>query len=266
MNMRALTIFFMVGVLLFFASAGADSIPVPNFSFEDPVVQPVYPYAYPVVGDGTNWIELDNDLINPLGTNTGVFLNVTGLANADGAQVAFLGGELGNALLQDLAATYQVGMGYKMTVGICVSGAETPLDPNGLELAFYYTAPSDPNRFDILSAATPAPSQFSKIALEDHSIYLPAVQAEDAWSGKTIGIAIRATGPFGGYWDLDNVRVTEYPLVPNFTDDSVVNLVDFAMMASDWLYCDDPLTDVTGDGCVNEQDLCVLAQCWLDGA
>ncbi|MDH4202277.1 MAG: hypothetical protein OEV87_05235, partial [Phycisphaerae bacterium] len=70
--------------------------------------------------------------------------------------------------------------------------------------------------------------------------------------------------PMGGYWDVDNVRVTEYPLVPNFTDDSIVNFADFAKMAADWLYCDDPVTDVTGEGCVNEDDLLILMEYWLD--
>jgi hypothetical protein len=235
----------------------ASSIPVANHSFEDPVVPFAQPYA---IQNVTDWIELDNAIHSD---NTGVFLNVTGIAGADAGQLAFLGGEKGNALLQDLSATYQVGKSYKMTVSVCISGYEPPLDPNGLELAFYYTSLEDPNRFDVLSAITPAPSQFSSVQVEDHSIYLPTVQTGDAWVGKTIGIALRGTGPFGGYWDLDNVRVVEYPLVPNFTDDSIVNLGDFAMMAIDWLYCDEPPTDVTGEGCVNENDLLILMEYWL---
>ena len=245
-------------ITLMVASATADSIPVANHSFEEPVVAPVDPYAYPVV---TGWIELDNDTL--YGTNTGVFLNVTGIAGVDGGQLAFLGGEKGNAILQDLSATYQVNKSYRMTVGVCISGAEPPQDPNGLELAFYYTVPGDPNRVNVISATTQAPSQFSTTELEDNWVYLPRVEAEDAWAGKTIGIAIRGTGGFGGYWDLDNVRIIEYPLIPNFTNDSIVNLADFAMMAADWLYCDDPLTDVTGEGCVDGNDLLILMEYWL---
>jgi hypothetical protein len=67
----------------------------------------------------------------------------------------------------------------------------------------------------------------------------------------------------GGYWDLDNVRVTEY-VFPNFTDDTIVNFLDFAMMAADWQSCDDVITDVTGDGCVKEDDLLILMEHWLD--
>ena len=93
---------------------------------------------------------------------------------------------------------------------------------------------------------------------------MPTVQAEEPWAGESIGIAIRATGPMGGFWDLDNVRVTEYPLVPNFDDAPIVNLADFAIMALDWLYCDEPITDVTGEGCVDQEDLLILMEYWLD--
>ena len=260
MSLRVLKLFPVI-ILFLSAAVYADSIPVANYSFESPVVpSDVNVPALPIV---TDWIELDMD---PLGysQNTGVFTNVTGIANTDANQLAFLGGEQGNALLQDLSATYQVGKSYKMTVGVCVSAQYPPPDPNGLELAFYYTEPADPNRIDIVSAITPEPNSFTSTTLEDNSIYLPTVQAEDAWADKGIGIAIRATGPLGGYWDLDNVRVTEYPLVPNFDDASIVNLSDFAIMALDWLYCDEPVTDVTGEGCVDEEDLLILMEYWLD--
>ncbi|MHC4772409.1 MAG: hypothetical protein ACYS8S_02285, partial [Planctomycetota bacterium] len=232
-------------------------IPVANHSFEDPNGPfdslPALPYV-------TDWIELDNDLDNS--ANTGVFPNSTGIANADANQLAFLGSEQGNAFLQDLIATYRVGKSYKMTVGVCVSAQYPPLDPNALALSFYYDDPvSDPNGY--IATASQPPLNLTSTALEDYSVYLPTVQAGDAWAGQPIGIAIRATGPLGGYWDLDNVRVVEYPLVPNFTDDSIVNLADFAMMAIDWLYCDEPATDVTGEGCVNENDLLILMEYWL---
>jgi len=40
-------------------------------------------------------------------------------------------------------------------------------------------------------------------------VYLPPVQADDPWAGKPIGIAIRAAGEAGGFWDLDGVRLAE---------------------------------------------------------
>ncbi len=259
MSLRTLTVFSMMSVLFLSVSVQAGSIPVANHSFESPLVPVAEPYALPYA---PGWIELDNDA--DYSANTGVFLNVTGIANTDANQLAFLGGELGNALLQELLTTYQVGRSYRMTVGICVSAQYPPPDPNGLQLAFYYQEPNDPNVMDIVSATTLPPSQFTSDTLEYNSLYLPTVEAGDAWAGKTIGIAIRAMGPMGGYWDLDNVRVTEYLFVPEFSGDSFVNLADFAMMAADWLSCDEPLTDVTGEGCVNETDLLILMEFWLD--
>ncbi|MCI0499440.1 MAG: hypothetical protein L0Y36_07145 [Planctomycetales bacterium] len=248
----------LMAVLFISVAAQAGALVVANHSFESPVVPPgSNPPAYPVV---SGWIELDMD---PLGysQNTGVFTNVpyAYIVGADANQLAFLGGERGNALLQDLSATYQEGKNYRLTVGICVSGY-TPFDPNGLKLSFYYR---DPNVVEMSAAQTPPPSHFTSTALEDCSVYLPNVQAGAACIGKPIGIAISAAGPMGGYWDLDNVRVTEYPLMPNFTDDSIVNLADFAMMAADWFSCDDPFKDVTGEGCVDEQDLLIVAEYWL---
>ena len=176
-----------------------------------------------------------------------------------------LGGEEGTVFMQKLDAAYQAGKSYRLTVGVCVSGY-TPPDPNKLELVFYYR---DPNIIDIASDQTPLPSLMSTQAMEDCSVYLPTVEPDAPCVGKPIGIAFRAHGPvgpsgaYGTYWDLDNVRVTEY-LFPNFTDDTIVNLADFAMMASDWQSCDDPITDVTGDGCVKEDDMLILMEHWLD--
>ena len=123
MNYQVLRLLPIVFVLSLFVSVYADSIPVANYSFEDPNgpfgTPPALPYA-------TDWIELDMD---PLGysQNTGVFLNVTGIADANGVQLAFLGSQEGNAFLQDLNATYQVGKSYKLTVGVCVSAQCRPV-------------------------------------------------------------------------------------------------------------------------------------------
>ena len=43
----------------------------------------------------------------------------------------------------------------------------------------------------------------------DFSLYLPTVQSDDAWAGKAIGVALRAAGMPGGFWDLDQVRLAE---------------------------------------------------------
>lgn len=250
--MRALII--ALAATIFSVGLYADSIPVANHSFEEPATQ----YVDPVVAD---WDEVDLD---PGSQNTGVFFNGPGdsyITNADANQIGFVIGMEGNAFQQELAATYQVGNSYRMTVGVCVSFYSPPPSADPLELTFYYLDEGEPNDIVVTEII---PTGLSYDFLDDFSVTLPAVDANDPWAGETIGIAIRGTGAAGGAWDLDDVRVVEYPLTPNFTDDSVVNLADFAPMAAEWFSCDDPLTDVTGDGCVDEQDLFVFVLYWLD--
>ncbi len=91
--------------------------------------------------------------------------------------------------------------------------------------------------------------------------YLDKVRG--CWAGKNIGVAIRATGLAGGFWVLDNVRLTELPTVPDFTGDYFVNLEDFAVMAEEWQSCTGTTTDLTGDGWMNVEDLMILAESWL---
>ena len=47
--------------------------------------------------------------------------------------------------------------------------------------------------------------------LPDYSLTIPAVTASDPWAGQSIGIALlqtSTTADEGGYWDIDNVRLT----------------------------------------------------------
>jgi hypothetical protein len=185
------------------------SIPIENASFELPVVDPD---GFPAVPYVDAWIKIDLDTVG--GTNTGVFANTPAgsadrVANADGSQLAFLGSQQGNALEQDLAATYQVGCAYRLTVAVGISGrfppsAEEPVDT--IELVLYYR--DDANSVDIVRQTVEATGR-TMTHLDDFSVYLPTVQAGDAWAGKPIGAAIRAAGQPGGFWDLDNVRLTE---------------------------------------------------------
>ena len=185
------------------------SIPIENTSFEAPAVDPNGFGAVPLV-DG--WTEIDIDTL--FSANTGVFANTDAnsfdhIVNADGSQLAFLGSQTGNALEQDLADTYKVGCDYRLTVGIGVSGRFPPaaVEPvDTLELVLYYRDANDV--VDIAHQTVEATGQ-SYTKLQDFSLYLPTVQSGDAWAGKNIGVAIRATGAPGGFWDLDNVRLAE---------------------------------------------------------
>jgi hypothetical protein len=189
--------------------AWSASIPMENASFESPSIDP---NAFPVLPYMDGWTELDLDTL--ASTNTGVFANTPAgspdrMLNADGTQLAFLGSARGNALEQDLIATYRAGCDYRLTVAVGISGrfppsAEAPADT--LELVLYYR--DGAKSLDIVRQ-TVEPAGLSSTQLQDFSVYLPTVQSGDAWAGKTIGVAIRAAGTAGGFWDLDNVRLAE---------------------------------------------------------
>ncbi|MCK5175048.1 MAG: hypothetical protein KAR47_16765, partial [Planctomycetes bacterium] len=124
----------ITAILLIIASVQADSIDIPNHSFEVPAIDPIEnPFlAIPFV---SSWTEDDVDSADSL--NTGTFLNTppgndNHLFNVDGSQLAFLGSMEGNAIWQYLPATYQEGKSYRLTVGVCISAAYPP--PEGTPL------------------------------------------------------------------------------------------------------------------------------------
>lgn len=255
-------------LVLIITPAQADSISIPNHSFEVPMIDPnENPFlAIPFV---SLWTEDD---IDPCSLNTGTFINTppgndNHLFNVDGNQLAFLGSRYGNALWQCLPATYQQGKSYRLTVGVCISTRIPVPQGTPLVLALHYLSDpnlalnylSDPN---IVSVNVPAPPPSSR-TIEDFSVTLPTVDPNDPWADEYIGIAIRATDA-EGFWDLDNVRLMEYPRTPEFTGNSFVDLADFTRMAAEWQSCSEPQTDVTGDGCVNAEDLMILIQYWLN--
>ncbi len=208
-------------VLTFILSLTANQamsapIYIENASFEFPVIDPLL-NPFGAVPNVDNWTEMDNDALGS--QNTGVFVNTEPnhinsfgdydhIFNTDGNQMAFLGSEAGNAFEQDLSASYHTGCDYHLTIAVGTSfmftpSTEEPIDY--LELALYYRNDSEP--VDIVSLLIPAmdPNQW----LKDFSLYLPTVNSSDPWAGKNIGIAIRAAGQAGGFWDLDNVRLIE---------------------------------------------------------
>jgi hypothetical protein len=186
------------------------SIPIENASFEAPFVDP---NAFPALPFVEAWIESDNDTQGS--TNTGVFANTPGgktdhIVNPDGRQLVFLGSELGNGLEQDLNADFKAGCDYHLNVAVGISSRFPPstIEPvDTLELVLFYRDGNDVV-VDIACQTVDAVG-LSPQQLVDFSLYLPTVQSGDAWAGKSIGVALRATGMPGGFWDLDNVRLVE---------------------------------------------------------
>lgn len=193
------------------AAFAGTSIPIQNASFEAPYVDPGGFSALPLV-DG--WTEIDVDI--ETSTNTGVFANPAEgspgrLVNAHGEQLAFLGSQTGNALEQDLVDTYRLGCEYELTVGVGVSGMFPPGAADALELVLYYR--DDAGVVEVATQSLDA-AGLSSTELRDFSLYLPPVQSGDAWAGMTIGVALRAAGMPGGFWDIDNVRLIESVRLP----------------------------------------------------
>ncbi|MEI8197338.1 MAG: PEP-CTERM sorting domain-containing protein, partial [Phycisphaerae bacterium] len=148
--------------------------------------------------------------------NVGVFYNSPvpnpdHITNADLNQLAFLGSETGNGLSQTLAAVYQTGHTYKLTVAVCGSYYRPLGADNSLELVFRYLDTGS-NLVDIpLAVQSVAGFGIADTVLTDYAVSLPAVQSTAAWAGRPIDIELRAVGSAGGFWDLDNVRVVETP-------------------------------------------------------
>jgi hypothetical protein len=272
MKLRILKLLPMAILFLCIVSVHGDSIPIPNHSFEFPVIDP-NENVLRAVSFTSLWTEDDIDrepYPGPYSRGTGTFVNTPPdsndhITNPDGNQLAFIHSFQGNSIWQYLPQIYQAGKRYRLTVAACLSeSAYAPKPTSPLVLTFHYLgADSGSASLDIATYSI-SPTGLTTTSMEDFSVDLPTVESGDAWAGRHIGIAIRGSGSTGGYWDFDNVRLMEFPRTPNFNDDSIVNLVDFAKMANEWLLETGTTTDVTGDGIVNEKDLLILAEHWLD--
>ncbi len=175
------------------------------------------PNGFPAVPFVDQWIEIDVDTL--ASANTGVFANTAEeswdhKSDAHGQQLAFLGSEQGNALEQDLGATYKVGCGYRLTVGVGVSSrfapsTEVPADL--LELVLLYR---DGDKVADVASQTIDATGLSAEHSTDVSLHLSSVRPGDPWAEMPISVGLRAIGMPGGFWVLDDVRLTESPPDP----------------------------------------------------
>lgn len=214
-------------LLEFRASAGP--IPVPNASFESPTISFVSvnidswqkadkPDWY-AEGGGFLWTQLMG-----LFKNTAV-TSPDHVDNCDGNQAIWLFAVPEVALFQDYDSTdwkspapthdfnaaFEPGKSYQLIVGVIGTGGGM-LQSATLELSLYYR---DANSNKVTVAATSitnTPSIFSNNThLVDCQVSVPTVQPTDAWAGQHIGIQMLSTVDTnlqGGYWDLDNVRLS----------------------------------------------------------
>lgn len=217
-----------LGGVLVLASAGvagATAIPVQNGSFESPTV-PLVEIAHPGA-DG--WVTTG-------GINTGIFPNLPQdmdfggvvakrITNADGNQLAFIsalfdptgitdnGTPIKNEFYQQLAATYQPGQSYTLSVGVTTSSVQPPAPGTKLRLELYYPSNGQlqPVAFTLVDAADA--NQQNQL-LKFYTVQTPVIDPGAAYAGQPIGVLLSTTdnGPSsGGTFDMDNVIVTATP-------------------------------------------------------
>jgi hypothetical protein len=213
----------------------AATLSLPNASFESPVVPPVSPYAGPDMGywqksPQPGWYNPTNNFNTPWEDLMGTFYNVpypsTFIDNCDGSQAAFIFALPKAALFQDYDSIYgtntspshafnakfDVNRAYSLTVGVIGGGGGMK---NGvpLQLSLYYRDASS-NMVTVAAATITNSAQLfpTNTHLVDFSVYVPGVRATDPWAGQNIGVQIASAVGFdlaGGYWDVDNARLTE---------------------------------------------------------
>jgi hypothetical protein len=212
------------------------TIYLPNASFESPATT----YAWPQIDSWQQTPTWDYE-------ESGVFLNQpptdsTHIDNCDGSQAAFLFADPQAALFQDydstdwsnsvpthaFNATFNTNCAYTLIVGVIggVDGAPPLYEGATLQLSLYYRDASS-NMVTVAATTITNSAQLfpTHTHFVDFPVYVPGVRATDPWAGQNIGVQIASTvSPdlANGYWDLDNVRLTETAL-PALTDPLVTN-------------------------------------------
>ncbi|HEX7859275.1 MAG TPA: hypothetical protein VF773_03035 [Verrucomicrobiae bacterium] len=205
---------------------------LPNNSFESPDTD----FADPRM-DG--WQKAPQPAWYPSGSEfpweqlVGQFLNTprgsaNHIDNIDGEQAVFLFALPDVAVFQDgnttpsIAAKYEVGKSYVLTAAL-LGGGGGMTNAATLEMSLYYLD-ANSNRVTVVSSTITNSSELfpTNTHFRDFQLRTPIVQETNAWVGKNLGVRIASTVGFdmqGGYWDIDNVRLTE-SVVPNASFES----------------------------------------------
>jgi hypothetical protein len=229
----------------------AGTIPIPNASFESPVVPIELTPAIPDMdywqkSPQPGWYDPSQHDNYPWDTRMGTFYNFhtpppdTFIDNCDGSQAAFLFAFPDAAIFQDYDSIYgtnttpshafdakfNVDRAYRLTVGV-IGGVNTALYEGAtLELSLYYRGAAS-NMFIVAATTITNSAQLfpTNTHLVDFAVYVPGVRTVDPWAGQNIGVQIASTvssNQASGYWDLDNVRLTE-TLLPALTNPRMTN-------------------------------------------
>ncbi len=241
----------LVALIAWTTPLRAGPVFLPNASFESPVVPPVSPYAVPDMDEWQKssqpaWYDPSQNYDTPWEDLAGTFYNVpfpgAYIDNCDGTQAAFVFALPDVAIFQDydsvggtntvpshaFKAMFNVNSAYALTVGVIggVYGRPPLYEGATLQLSLYYR---DASSNIVTVAATTITNSAELFPTNTHfvdfSVHVPPVRATDPWAGQHIGVEIASTVGFdlvGGYWDVDNARLTEIPL-PALTDPRMVS-------------------------------------------
>jgi hypothetical protein len=225
-----------LGLMLVLLPAGllqAETLHVPNASFESPtvffLVSTVFD-SWERTPQSTNW---DENVSGPWTNQTGIFKNTAvgspdHIDNCDGLQAGWLFATPGVGLFQDynsmdwddpapthaFDSQYEVGKAYRLQVGLFVgTSVGLPMQEGvPLALSLYYRDAASNQVAVATTVVTNSSGVFSNgNHFLDFEVNVPTVQPGDAWAGENIGILFLSTvnpEQEGGYWDLDNVRLT----------------------------------------------------------
>lgn len=225
----------------------AGAISVPNASFEAPTIL----FSVSTVFD--SWQRMpqpawwDENVTGPWTNLTGIFKNpVLGssdhIDNCHGNQAAWLFANPDAGLFQDYDSMdwndsspthafdtkFEVGKSYRLQVGLIVgTGAGLPMQEGvTLNLSLYFRDTAS-NRIAVATTiVTNSSTVFSNgNHFLDFEVNTPVVKAGNIWAGQNIGIQLLSTVSSelaGGYWDLDNVRLSSI-LSPTFVNPTHTN-------------------------------------------
>ncbi len=196
-------------------------IPVANASFESPVVDvtqtPASPFVDGWVTDGPTQVPNPYVPGETISIGTGIFPNtapgsVDHLDNMDGPQAAFMAAETGNEFSQLLPATFEAGLSYALTVAIAHSYGYAPDAASKVSIGLYYLDDANQRQWvastDVFNDAV---AGLSATHFVDFSAISSPLAADAAALGKPIHVLLTTVGTPGGFFDLDNVRVTATP-------------------------------------------------------
>jgi hypothetical protein len=242
-----------VGISVARLPARAGSIPVLNFSFESP--QTTFAQA-----GADDWMTA-----GPATFGAGVFLNPPpgqsgNISNAVGNQLAFISTKTGTEFSQVVAANFEAGERYTLSVGVAKSLVSPPAAGDTLRIELYYVDSANVHQSVAMTDVTnDAATGLSNSELTYFSTQTPIIQSVDASASQPIGILFTTIGA-GGFLDMDNVMLRA-SLIGDANGDGAINFQDLLILAQHYGQSGGLSDgDFNADGSVGFDDLLLLAQ------